>query len=69
MYSILIDAKERRDVATPDVVGAYLNADMDKFTRMKFTGEAVDINIYNSRKPYMDASNLTCYGMNSSPTV
>jgi hypothetical protein len=29
MYSLIIDAKERRDVATADVVGAYLNADMD----------------------------------------
>jgi hypothetical protein len=43
MLSILIDAKERRDVATADVVGAYLNADMDQFTLMKLTGEAVDI--------------------------
>jgi hypothetical protein len=27
MYSMLIDAKEQRDVATADVVSAYLNAD------------------------------------------
>jgi Reverse transcriptase (RNA-dependent DNA polymerase) len=43
MYTILIDAKERRDVATADVVGAYLNANMDDFTVMKLTGEAVKI--------------------------
>lgn len=29
MLSILIDTKERRDVATADVAGAYLHADMD----------------------------------------
>jgi Reverse transcriptase (RNA-dependent DNA polymerase) len=43
MYSVMIDAKEGRDVATADVVGAYLNADMDRFTLMKLTGEAMDI--------------------------
>jgi hypothetical protein len=43
MYTILIDPKERRDVATADVVGAYLNADMDDFTLMKLTGDAVNI--------------------------
>jgi Reverse transcriptase (RNA-dependent DNA polymerase) len=43
MYTIIIDAKERRDVATADVVGAYLNANMDDFTLMKLTGEAVKI--------------------------
>jgi Reverse transcriptase (RNA-dependent DNA polymerase) len=43
MYTILVDAKERRDVATADVVGAYLNADMDAYTLMKLTGETVDI--------------------------
>jgi Reverse transcriptase (RNA-dependent DNA polymerase) len=45
MYTLLIDAKERRDVATADVVGAYLNADMDQFTVMKLTGDAVNIMI------------------------
>jgi hypothetical protein len=30
--SLIIDAKEERDVATADVVGAYLNADMKDFT-------------------------------------
>jgi hypothetical protein len=45
MYSIIIDAKERRDVATEDEVGAYLNADMKDFTLMKLTGDAVGIMI------------------------
>jgi len=43
MLSIIIDAYERRDVATADVVGAYLNADMPDFTVTKLTGDAVDI--------------------------
>ena len=43
LLSIMIDAKEARDVATADVVGAYLKAFMDDFVIMKFTGESVDI--------------------------
>jgi Reverse transcriptase (RNA-dependent DNA polymerase) len=45
MYTLLVDAKERCDVATADVVGAYLNADMPDFTLMKLTGVTVDIMI------------------------
>ena len=43
MMSLLIEAKERRDVATADVVGAYLHADMDDFTLLKVEGASVDI--------------------------
>ena len=43
LLSIIIDAYEKRDVATADVVGAYLKAYMDDFVIMKFTGESVDI--------------------------
>jgi hypothetical protein len=43
MLSIMVDAREGRDVATADVVGAYLKAYMDEFVLMKFTGESVDI--------------------------
>jgi hypothetical protein len=43
MYTIIVDAKEHRDVATADVVGAYLTADMVDFTLMKLTGDAVYI--------------------------
>jgi hypothetical protein len=39
----MIDAKERRDVATADVEGAYLHADMKDFVLLKLVGEAVDI--------------------------
>jgi hypothetical protein len=43
MLSILIDAKERRDVATADVAGAYLHASMKDFTLLRMEGESVDI--------------------------
>ena len=43
MMSLIIDAKEGRDVATADVAGAYLKADMDDFVVMKFTGKDVRI--------------------------
>jgi hypothetical protein len=39
----MIDAKERRDVATADVEGAYLHADIEEFVLLKLVGEAVDI--------------------------
>jgi hypothetical protein len=39
----MIDAKEHRDVATADVEGAYLHADMEDFVLLKLVGEAVDI--------------------------
>ena len=43
MLSLMIDAKEKRDVATADVAGAYLKADMDDFVIMKLTGPDVRI--------------------------
>ena len=43
MLSLLIDAEEKRDVATADVVGAYLMADMEDKVIVKMTGDAVDI--------------------------
>ena len=39
MLSLMIDAAEHRDVATADVAGAYLKADMDDFVVMRFSGE------------------------------
>jgi hypothetical protein len=41
--SIMIDAFERRDVATADVAGAYLHAFMKHFISMRFVGWAVDL--------------------------
>ena len=41
--TMLIDAWEDRDVATTDVDGAYLHADMDDYTLLKLEGKSVDI--------------------------
>jgi len=43
MLLITIDSKEGKDVATADVVGAYLNADMPDFVVMKLVGAIVNI--------------------------
>ena len=43
MISLMIDAKERRDVATADIEGAYLHVDMEDFVLLKLVGEAVNI--------------------------
>ena len=40
---LLIDAKEGRDVAISDVVGAYLLAEMKNHVIMKLTGNDVDV--------------------------
>ena len=46
----MIDAYERRDVATADVAGAYLHAKLDDFTLLKVEGESVDILCRVSKK-------------------
>jgi hypothetical protein len=43
MLSLLVDAQERRDVATAYAVEAYLNASMTDFVMLKITGQAVNI--------------------------
>jgi hypothetical protein len=43
MLSLLIDATEHREVATADVAGAYLHAEMEDFTLLKMEGESVEI--------------------------
>jgi len=43
MISLMIDAFEGRDVATADVVGAYLNAEMLDFVLLHLTGETINI--------------------------
>ena len=41
--SLMIDAKEKRDVATADVPGAYLRADMKDLVILRLTGKTVDL--------------------------
>ena len=43
MLMMSIAAKEKRKVATADVAGAYLHADMDDFVLVKFTGSALKL--------------------------
>jgi hypothetical protein len=50
MLTIIVDAYEKRDMGTADVVGAYLKAFMPNFVVMKFTGELVDILCKLNRK-------------------
>lgn len=41
--TIVIDALENRDVANVDVPGAFMQADMDEFVHVRFTGTMVDL--------------------------
>jgi hypothetical protein len=43
MMWILIEAKERMYVATADVAGAYLHAEMEDFALLKMEGEPAGI--------------------------
>ena len=43
MITLLIDAHEKRDVATADVVGAYLLTTMDNFVMVKLTGVSAEL--------------------------
>jgi len=43
MLSLMIDAIKKYDVATTDVVGTYLNAEMLDIVLLKLTGETVNI--------------------------
>ena len=43
IISLLIDAREGRDVATEDVVGAYLLVNMKDYVLLRLTGDTVNI--------------------------
>ena len=43
LLSLSIDSAEGRDVATADIAGAYLFADMSDFTLVKLVGESAEI--------------------------
>ena len=49
--SLLIDAKENRNVAICDVVGAYLLAEMNDLVYVRLTDKAVDV-LYAANKKY-----------------
>ena len=52
MISLAIDAKEGRAVATADVEGAYLHADMDETVIMMFEGQMVDYMVQANPEKY-----------------
>jgi len=41
MLSLMIDTFEQKDVATTDVVGTYLNANMLDFVLLRLVGDTV----------------------------
>ena len=43
ILTLIINAMENRDMATANVAGAYLNADMDDYVLMRLEGEDVDL--------------------------
>lgn len=43
MLSCTIDAKEARDVATVDIPGAFLRADMDEFIHVRWEGAMAEV--------------------------
>ena len=47
LLSCMIDALEGRDVATCDIPGAFMQADIDEEIHVKFDGELVDLMIQN----------------------
>ena len=55
LLSLLIDAEEKREVATVDVVGAYLIADMKYKVIVKLAGDAVDVmcKVNNKYNPFV----------------
>lgn len=62
MISIAIDAKEDREVATADVEGAYLNADMDDEVIMVFEGNMVDYMVQANPERYAAFVHITSSG-------
>ena len=59
LITLLIDAREEIDVATADVVGAYLNAYMEDFVVVKLVGDEVDIrsNLNSVYREYVTTEN------------
>lgn len=50
--TLAVDAKEERDIATADVAGAYLKADMNDLVHLRFTGNMVDYVVAVNKQRY-----------------
>lgn len=59
LLSLMLDAKEERDVATTNVGSAFLHSDMEDFVILKMVGNAVDIlcNVNPEFKKYVIIKN------------
>ena len=42
LMTLMIDARERREIGTSDMPGAYLQADMEDFVILRMVGASVD---------------------------
>ena len=52
MLSSVIDAKENRDVATVDIPGAFMQADMDDVVHMRLEGKMAELLVKIDPKMY-----------------
>jgi hypothetical protein len=52
MLSCLINAKEHRDVATVDIPGAFVQADMEDLVHMKLEGKMAELLVKLDPKLY-----------------
>jgi hypothetical protein len=52
MLSCIIDAMERRDIATVDIPGTFMQADMDKTVHVKLEGKMAKLLVMIDPKLY-----------------
>ena len=52
--TLAVDAREKRCVATYNIVRACLNADMDQFTTLKLEGDTVDLMVQVNPEKYVE---------------
>jgi hypothetical protein len=52
MLSCIIDAMERRDIATVDIPGAFMQADMDETVHVKLEGKMAELLVMIDPKLY-----------------
>ncbi len=52
MLACVIDAEEGRDVATVDIPGAFMQADIDEVVHVKFEGEIAEMLVRLDPKMY-----------------
>ena len=76
MLSIMIDAKEGRDIATANIARVYMHAKLDDFTLLKVEGASVDIMCSMSAKyiPFVvvchhERRAITCFVGQTVPLV